>query len=47
MPESDSAHGVDEALEGEIVEEGGEPAAAGGAASGARPGPSASLPRRR
>ncbi len=37
MPESDSAYGVDEALEGEIVEEGGEEAAAGGAASGARP----------
>jgi len=39
MPESDSAYGVDEALEGEIVEEGGEEAAGGGAARGARPGP--------
>src|SRR5665647_2800446 len=43
MPENDSVHGVDEALEGEIVEEAGEPAAGGGAAgSGARPGPAAS-----
>jgi hypothetical protein len=49
MPESDSDHGVDEALEGEIVDEGGEqPAGEGGAggasdgaaASGVRPGPS-------
>lgn len=40
MPESDSAHRVDEALEGEIVEEAGEQAAGGGAAgSGARTGP--------
>lgn len=43
MPENDSVHGVDEALEGEIVEEAGEQAAGGGAAgSGARPGPAAS-----
>ena len=42
MPESDSAHRVDEALEGEIVEEGGEQAAGGGAASGVRTGPAAS-----
>ncbi len=28
MPESDSDHGIDEALEGEIVEEGGEQAGA-------------------
>ena len=42
MPESDSDHGIDEALEGEIVEEGGEQAAGGGAAAGgARPGPAA------
>jgi hypothetical protein len=44
MHESDSAHGVDEDLEGEIVDEGGEQAAGGSAAgrsaaSGARPGP--------
>ena len=42
MPESDSDHGVDEALEGEIVEEVGEPEAAGdagGTGSGARPRP--------
>jgi len=39
MPESDSAHGVDETLEGEIVEEGGEQAAGGDAASGGRPRP--------
>ena len=44
MRESDNAHGVDEAVEGEIVEEGGEQPlaggrAGGGAASGARPGP--------
>ncbi|MCX6363635.1 MAG: hypothetical protein NTW58_05610 [Actinobacteria bacterium] len=42
MPESDSDHGVDEALEGEIVQEGSGPAAGGGAASGARPGPAGS-----
>ena len=43
MPESDSDHGVDEALEGEIVEEGGEQAAGGGAAGGgASPGPAGS-----
>jgi hypothetical protein len=42
MPESDSAHRVDEALEGEIVEESGEQAAGGGAASGARTGPAGS-----
>jgi len=42
MPESDSDHGLDEALEGEIVEEGGEQEAGGGAAGGARPGPAAS-----
>ena len=34
MPENDSDHGVDEALEGEIVEEGGEQAAGGGGPSG-------------
>jgi hypothetical protein len=39
MLESDNAHGVDEAVEGEIVEDGDEPAAGGGTASGARPGP--------
>jgi len=40
MPESDSAHRGDEALEGEIVEESGEQAAEGDAAgSGARTGP--------
>jgi hypothetical protein len=40
MLESDGAKGVDEPLEGEIVEEGGEQTAGGGAAGGgARPGP--------
>ncbi|HEY5387617.1 MAG TPA: hypothetical protein VIL79_06910 [Thermoleophilia bacterium] len=44
MPESDNEHSVDEALEGEVVEESGEQAAGGSAAggsaaSGARPGP--------
>jgi hypothetical protein len=39
MPDSDSDHGVDEALEGEIVEEGSEQPAGGGAAGGARRGP--------
>ena len=34
MPESDSDHGIDEALEGEIVEDSGEQAAGGGARSG-------------
>jgi hypothetical protein len=42
MPESDSDHSVDEALEGEIVEEGGEQAPGDGAASGAWAGPSGS-----
>jgi len=39
MPESDNYHDVDEALEGEVVEESGEQVAGGGAVSGARPGP--------
>jgi hypothetical protein len=38
MPDNDSDHGVDEALEGEIVEESGDQPAGGGAAGGARPG---------
>jgi hypothetical protein len=43
MPESDSDHVVDEAVEGEIVEEGGGQTAGGGAAGGgASPGPATS-----
>ncbi len=39
MPQSDDHLDVDEALEGEVVEESGEQAAGRGAASGASPGP--------
>ena len=39
MPESRSDQGVDEALEGEIVDESGEQAAGGGAQGGVRPDP--------
>ena len=38
MPESDSAHRVDDALEGEIVDEGGDPGAHAGPAGGGDPG---------
>lgn len=47
MSESDSDHGVDEALEGEVVEEGGEQAAGGGAAGGAWAGPAGNDARTR